>query len=123
MYWNSLSEMFVPTSLWEQTRSLKYQIFEAMDASFLKEIMIDAFEKSKMQNTYLLEPFTIFTSINLNNNYKSKDPYRYQFNILISAIKFNLTPEITRDIHKFKAFMEMFSYSKELKRFRPLIRL
>ena len=31
VYWNSMSEMFVPTSLWEQTRHLKYQIFEAMD--------------------------------------------------------------------------------------------
>ena len=36
-----MSEMFVPTSLWEQTRHLKFQIFEAMDASFLKEIMIE----------------------------------------------------------------------------------
>jgi hypothetical protein len=40
-YWNSMSEMFVPTSVYEQTRNLKYQIFEAMDASFLKEIMIE----------------------------------------------------------------------------------
>ena len=41
VYWNSMSEMFVPTSLWEQTRDLKYQIFDAMDASFLKEIMVE----------------------------------------------------------------------------------
>lgn len=40
-YWNSMSEIFIPTSLWEQTRTLKYQIFEAMDASFLKDIMIE----------------------------------------------------------------------------------
>jgi hypothetical protein len=36
-----MSEMFVPTSLWEQTRDLKNQIFDAMDASFLKEIMVE----------------------------------------------------------------------------------
>lgn len=41
LYWNSMSEVFIPTSLWEQTRGLKYQIFEAMDASFLKEIMTE----------------------------------------------------------------------------------
>ena len=41
MYWNSMSEMFVPTSLYEQTRDLKYQIFEAMEASFLREIMLE----------------------------------------------------------------------------------
>lgn len=36
-----MSEMFVPTSVYEQTRNQKFQIFEAMDASFLKEIMIE----------------------------------------------------------------------------------
>lgn len=41
VYWNSMSEIFIPTSLWEQTRSMQYQIFEAMDASLLKEIMIE----------------------------------------------------------------------------------
>lgn len=41
VYWNSMSEMFVPTSVWEQTRHLKFQIFEALEASFLKDIMIE----------------------------------------------------------------------------------
>jgi hypothetical protein len=36
-----MSEIFIPTSLWEQTRGLKYQIFEAMDATFLRDIMIE----------------------------------------------------------------------------------
>lgn len=36
-----MSEMFVPTSLWQQTRHLEYQIFEAMDANFLKQIMVE----------------------------------------------------------------------------------
>jgi len=33
--------MFIPTSLWEQTRFLEFQIFEAMDASFLRELMVE----------------------------------------------------------------------------------
>lgn len=33
IYWNSQSEMFIPTSLWEQTIDLKYKIFEAIEAS------------------------------------------------------------------------------------------
>lgn len=41
VYWNSMSEIFIPTSLWEQTRTMQYQIFEAMDASLLKEIMVE----------------------------------------------------------------------------------
>ena len=35
MYWNSMSEMYIPQTLWESTKDLKYQIFEAMDASSL----------------------------------------------------------------------------------------
>jgi len=36
-----MSEMFVPTSLWEQTRHLEHQIFDAIDASFLKELLME----------------------------------------------------------------------------------
>lgn len=43
-YWNSMSEMFIPTSLWESTRGLKYQIFEAMPASDLCEFMLACFD-------------------------------------------------------------------------------
>ena len=39
-YWNCMSEMIVPTSLWEQTKHLKYQIFDAMSAEDLRELMI-----------------------------------------------------------------------------------
>ena len=70
VYWNSMSEIFIPTSLWEQTRGLKYQIFEAMDASFLKDIMLDAFkDHAKMQYTHLVAPFSILTSINLKKSF------------------------------------------------------
>ena len=31
--------MFVPTSLWESTINLKYQIFEALDTQQLTEMM------------------------------------------------------------------------------------
>ena len=40
VYWNCLSEMYIPTSLWESTRHMKYQIFEAMDAQQLNELMV-----------------------------------------------------------------------------------
>jgi hypothetical protein len=34
-YFNSMSEMFVPTSLWEQTKNEPLEIFSAVDASFI----------------------------------------------------------------------------------------
>jgi len=39
-YWNCMSEMYIPTSLWEQTRHLKYQIFEAIDVGDLKGLLL-----------------------------------------------------------------------------------
>ena len=71
-----------------------------------------------------MQPFTIYMSINLNKKYRpQEDPYKYQINTLISAIHFNLNPDLIRDIMKFQAFLEMFSYTNELKRFRPLLRV
>lgn len=52
-----------------------------------------------------------------------EDPYKYQINTLISAISLNMTPEIVKDILKFNAFSEMFSYSRELKKFRPIFKI
>lgn len=81
-------------------------------------------EKSTMNFNYLLSPFTIYTSINLNKSFRPlEDPYKYQINTLLSQITVNLSPNVVRDILKFQAFLEMFSYSKDLKRFRPPLRL
>ena len=46
LYWNCMSEMYIPTSLWDSTRHMKYQIFEAMDAQQLNEMMIQAFTET-----------------------------------------------------------------------------
>ena len=35
-----MSEMFIPTSLWEQTRQLENQIFDAMPVEALNDLMI-----------------------------------------------------------------------------------
>jgi len=35
-----MSEMYIPTSLWESTRHLKYQIFEAMEISDLRGFLL-----------------------------------------------------------------------------------
>ena len=80
IYWNSMSEMFIPTSLWESTKHLQYQIFEAMDASQIHELMTDAFDpKGQLNNFYLLKPFSIFISMNFNKSYNPQyDPYKYQ---------------------------------------------
>ncbi len=61
--------------------------------------------------------------MNFNKSFNaSSDPYKYQINILISKINLNLNPDCLSDIYRLKSFIEMFSYSDSLKRFRPLIK-
>jgi hypothetical protein len=125
MYWNSMSESFIPTSLWEQTRdNPDLQLFEAMDASLLREMMHDAFMASPtMRYNYLLEPFSLVTCINYKKSFDPlKDSYRYMINALIQSININLSPTSMRDILKFQAFLEMSSYHRELVRFKPPLR-
>jgi Vacuolar sorting-associated protein 13, N-terminal len=77
-----------------------------------------------MPNTFLLSPFTLIMSINLKKSFNAQtDLYKYQINTLISQINLNLNPTMLRDILKFKAFLEMFSYTRDLKRYRPPIRI
>ena len=42
-YWNSMSEMFIPTSVYEQAVGLPYGVFELLDASIILEMMKDIF--------------------------------------------------------------------------------
>ena len=68
IYWNSMSEMFIPFSLWEANRELEFQIFEAMPADSLREIMLEAFEEN-LPMTYLVHPISITISL----SYYDKD--------------------------------------------------
>lgn len=77
-----------------------------------------------MQYNYLLAPFTLLMSINLKKSFNpSTDLYKYQINTLVSQVSLNVTPQTLRDILKFQSFLEMFSYSRDLKRFRPPVRI
>ena len=43
VYWNTMSEMFVPTSVWDQSYDLEYGIFELIEADTILEMMKDQF--------------------------------------------------------------------------------
>ena len=45
IYWNSKSEMFIPTSVWDQSVHLQYGIFETMGADIVLEMMKDIFNR------------------------------------------------------------------------------
>ena len=82
-----MSESLIPTSLWEQTRNNPdLQLFEAMDATFLRDMMHDPFkEKPTLNYNYLLAPFSLIVDISYKKSFDAvKDPFRYMINILIT---------------------------------------
>jgi len=55
VYWTSKSEMFIPSSVWEET---KHNVFEAIPAEDLKKMMSKVFHPSHKVN-YLVSPVDI----------------------------------------------------------------
>ena len=85
---NSQSEMFIPTSVWDQSQDNKYGIFEVLEASILLEMMKDIFtSKVGMQSQYIVEPFNYKMQLSFRNNYnQNSDLYKYKFDINIDKI-------------------------------------
>lgn len=100
IYFNSFSEMLVPTSVWEQTQNEKLEIFSCMEAREVKDMMNSVFEDDSPAGNLddehvglnfhnLLEPFYINMAINMNNMYNptyKNEPFKYQCTLLISKI-------------------------------------
>ena len=93
VYWNSMSEMFIPYSLWDANRELEFQIFEAMPADSLREIMLQAFEPD-FPMTYLVHPISLTLSI----SYYHKDndailkPPRHRLKVSFAILPFAAEP-------------------------------
>jgi hypothetical protein len=125
LYWNSLSETFIPHAVWEESKNLKYGIFEMIDADTVYEMMNDIFKKRMgLENSYLLEPFTFRFQLSFRTSFDPMvDEYKYKIAILNDKVKVVLNPLILADVMRFNQYLEGFSYSFDLKRFRPIIRI
>ena len=125
VYWNSFSEMYIPTSVWDQSRKLKYGIFEVMDATLILEMMKDMFtNKVGMQNQYIMDPITYRMQFSFRNTYKhSQDSYKYKLAIMINKIQINMNPQRLRDMLRFRQYLEAQTYIRELQKYRPHIRI
>lgn len=53
IYWNTKSESYIPNSLLELTKSHKAQIFEALDADILRDLMLQVFDHVETDQKYL----------------------------------------------------------------------
>lgn len=51
------------------------------------------------------------------------DDYKYRIAVVNDKVKINMDPQTLSDLQRFRAFLEGFSYTQELQRYRPLIRI
>ena len=133
LYFNSFSEMIIPTSVWEQTKGEKLEIFSCMEATEIRDIMTNVFDEDGntggelgINHYNLLEPFYINMAINMNNMYNpayKQELYKYQCTVLVSKMIATTTPDLCRDMMQFVSYTETFSYVQDLKKFRPTMRL
>jgi len=130
LYFNSFSEMLIPTSLWESTQDEKLEIFSAMDAEEIRDIMVSGFQENEQADSInhhnIIEPFYLNTAINLNQMYApayKKEPFKYNVTVLMSKMIVTATPDMVRDMMQGACYAEMYSYYKDLKKYRPTMRI
>ena len=99
-----MSEMFIPTSVWDQSHELEYGIFELIQADMILEMMKDAFNrKVGLENQYIMDPFTYSMQFAFRNTYDmQKDKYKYKMSINIEKICLNLNPSTVKDNMMFR---------------------
>ena len=74
----------------------------------------------------IIEPFYINIAINMNNSYApayKKEPFKYQVVVLVSKLILNTSPDMVRDMMQLSQYTEMYSYYKDLKKYRPTMRI
>ena len=117
--------MFIPSSVWDQSRELTYGVFELIEANTILEMMQDVFtQRVGVQNSYFLEPLTYNMHFSLRSDFQAKrDNYKYKISIAIDKLTFNLFPDTLTDLLSFRQFLEGQSYVRDLQKFRPLLRI
>jgi hypothetical protein len=69
-YWNSMSEMFIPRSVWQQSTDFKYGVFELIEADLVHQMMKDIFiNRIGIENNYLIDPFSVRLQLGFRNSY------------------------------------------------------
>ena len=125
VYWNCLSEMYIPTSLWESTRHMKYQIFEAMDAQQLNELMVQVFtERGQSQFQFVLSNLTVNSQLHCYDNAEqglSLDQPRAVtcLNLSVTPVSVKVNAQTLNDLHHFIERMQSTYLIRDLKQYRP----
>ena len=120
-----MSEMFIPTSVYDQSHDFQYGIFELIEADIVLGMMKDVFtQQVGMKSNYIIEPFTYSMQCQFRNSFNAnKDMYKYMIKINVQKVILNMNPSITRDFNKLRFYHEGQTYLKDLARYRPFIRI
>ena len=132
VYWNSMSEMFIPTSLWEQTKDLEYRIFEAIAADDLFELMYEPFQTKNHKQYFsnkdeLLMPFDLKLSVYFVGPLEEAEAYSHDkcklnISLTMSNIHIKLNDKVLSDIKNLCQFYDSYLLSFHIKQYRPKIR-
>jgi len=104
VYFNSMSQMTIPTSLWRATKHDPLQIFSALDAVTVLEMMNWCFDPERameISQHNLIEPLYINVAINLNSEFQAQyvhHTYKYRVVVLVSKVIVTLTPDALKDV-------------------------
>ncbi len=121
IYYKSMAEMFIPTSLWESTKHLKFQIFDALPLDELRNLM-----KNSFANDYIIEPFSIYSNIQYNGKQEpfatTYPDYRIKMEALFTKLSLNIKIDHIKSFLGLAEFIENFSIREELMNYRPVMR-
>lgn len=84
-------------------------------------MMKDIFQKKVgMQNSYLMDPFTVRIQFAFRNSYDMmRDEYKYRVAIINEKIRINVNPITLVDVMRFRQYLEGQTYLADLARYRP----
>eukprot|EP00357_Protocruzia_adherens_P031598 CAMPEP_0115040288 /NCGR_PEP_ID=MMETSP0216-20121206/44698_1 /TAXON_ID=223996 /ORGANISM="Protocruzia adherens, Strain Boccale" /LENGTH=1397 /DNA_ID=CAMNT_0002421417 /DNA_START=274 /DNA_END=4467 /DNA_ORIENTATION=- len=131
IYWDSMSEMYVPRSLYEATIESPLGIFEAFPVEDIKELLlkdiIKAGEKSETHSSLLL-PMDISSNLVILDDENSKansvnaQRSHVKMDILLTPCQVLIEKSMVADMMNFMEFLENFALWPYLEEYKPEFR-
>ena len=125
VYWNSMSETFIPTSLWEQTKDLEYRIFEAIAADDLFSLMYEPFETSTSKQYFsnkdeLILPFYLKLILKFYaSDLEAKEKMKLSIDVKLESLKIDLNDKVIADMKNMLNFYNNYLLTWYIKQYRP----
>ena len=117
-----MSETFIPTSLWESTRHLEFQIFDAMPTEALQELMLAAFKGGHDgAHFWVLHKTDVMMQVVFEPGDPGKAGPRFNFNgsALFEELRAEVRPSMARDLRNLLEYYSFFPIALDTKQYRP----